>query len=352
MTSLQILQSLKTGTVIPASPLALDADRKWDSRRQRALWRYYSASGAGGVAVGVHTTQFAIRDPKYNLFKPLLEFASEELCRLDAVREAPLIRVAGICGGTDQAVAEAETAQTCGFHFGLLNLSAWKDAGLSECIEHCHQVAKAIPLFGFYLQPAIGGRPLPYEFWRRFLEIEQVAAIKVATFDRYQTLEVVRAVVDSGRDDVALYTGNDDNFIMDLISDYTFTRNCELVHRNFVGGLLGHWACWTHSAVKWLQWCHDYRRHRKWDDFLWELNTAQTDAHAVIFDSANEFAGCIPGVHDVLRRQGLLEDVCCLEPNEQLSPGQAEGIERVIKEYKLLNDDAFVAEHLDEWLAD
>lgn len=342
---------LRRGVVIPASPLALNAQRRWDERRQRALWRYYSAAGAGGVAVGVHTTQFAIRDPQIGLFRPLLELAKEEFDRLDSTRTEPLVRIAGVCGDTRQAVSEAELARDTGFHAGLLSLSALKDADDDTLIAHCRRVAEVIPLVGFYLQPAVGGRVLSYRFWRRFAEIENVVAIKIAPFNRYQTLDVVRAIAEAGRDDIALYTGNDDNIVLDLLTPYRFTVGNRRVERRIVGGLLGHWAVWTKRAVELLQRCHTVSREETIPADLLRLAVEVTDCNAAFFDAANGFKGCIAGIHEVLRRQGLLEGIWCLDPNETLSPGQAEEIERVIRSYPHLNDDAFVAEHLHEWLS-
>lgn len=350
-----IRRSLHGGVVIPASPLALNSARQWDERRQRGLWRYYSDSGVGGIAVGVHTTQFAIRDPKVGLFEPLLQLAREEFNSIDAKRQTPLIRVAGVCGRTEQAVAEATVAADHGFHLGLLSLGAMGNAGISELVEHCREVGNVLPLFGFYLQPAAGGIVLPYRFWRRFLESESLAAIKVAAFNRYQTIDVVRAVVESARDDVALYTGNDDNIVMDLLTPYRFAVNNDedVRERRFVGGLLGHWACWTQRAVELLQQCQStVRLGEAVDGELLRQNVEVTDANAAVFDVANGFAGCIPGVHEVLRRQGLLEGGWCLDPQEMLSPGQAAEIDRVCELYPHLTDDQFVAKHLDDWLAD
>jgi hypothetical protein len=348
-----IHESLLRGVVIPASPLALNAQRRLDERRQRALWRYYAAAGAGGIAVGVHTTQFAIRDPEIGLFEPLLELAREEFDRADAGRNVPLVRVAGICGQTTQAVAEASLARDEGFHAGLLSLAAVRDAGQSNWLDHCHAVAEVLPVFGFYLQPAVGGVILPYDFWRQFLEIEAVVAIKVAPFNRYQTIDVVRALAESGREDVALYTGNDDNIILDLVTPYRFVLDGEPVERRFVGGLLGHWACWTRPAVELLQQCHIHARgDGPISPELLVRNIEVTDANAVLFDVANAFAGCIPGVHEVLRRQGLLEGTWCLDPNEQLSAGQSEELDRIYRMYPHLTDDQFVEEGRDEWLSD
>jgi dihydrodipicolinate synthase/N-acetylneuraminate lyase len=328
---------LRQGVVIPAHPLALDANRKLDERRQRALTRYYLASGAGGVAVGVHTTQFEIRDRHVGLFHPVLELAMEEL------RSTDTIRVAGITGSTQQAVKEAELVARCGYHAGLLSLAALKNSSVTELIEHARAVASVVPLFGFYLQPAVGGRVLPYEFWRRFVEIDNVIAIKMAPFNRYQTLDVVRAVAESGRaGDIALYTGNDDNIVVDLLTPFRFGETVVRI----VGGLLGHWAVWTRRAVELLE-----RTHQDPECVGWLTLAAQvTDSNAAFFDTANRFAGCIAGLHEVLRRQGLLDGCWCLNPNEDLSPGQMEEIDRVYAAYPHLHDDDFVRRHLDAWL--
>ena len=342
---------LRQGVVIPASPLALNAQRRWDERRQRALWRYYIAAGAGGIAVGVHTTQFAIRDPQIGLFRPLLELACEEFDRADATRNEPLVRIAGICGDTPQALSEAELARAMGFHAGLLSLSALKEADDDTLIAHCQRVAEVIPLVGFYLQPAVGGGVLSYRFWRRFAEIENVVAIKIAPFNRYQTLDVVRAIAEAERDDIALYTGNDDNIVLDLLTPYRFNMGGKQVERRIVGGLLGHWAVWTKRAVELLERCHVAAQQPAIPADLLRLAIEVTDCNAAFFDAANGFRGCIAGIHEVLRRQGLLEGIWCLDPNETLSPGQADEIDRVYRSYPHLNDDAFVAEHLHEWLS-
>jgi hypothetical protein len=348
-----VRQVLARGVAIPASPLALNAQRRLDPRRQRALWRYYLASGAGGIAIGVHTTQFAIRDPKIGLFRPLLSLAAEELSRADAGRAEPLVRVAGICGRTEQAVAEARLAVELGFHTGLLSLGAMRDAADDALLAHCRAVAEAIPVVGFYLQPAVGGRVLPYTFWRRFLEIDNVVAIKLAPFNRYQTLDVVRAVAESGRDDVVLYTGNDDNILLDLVGRYRFPIAGRTVERRFVGGLLGHWAVWTRRAVELLDTCHGLvERCEPLTPDMLRLAIEITDSNAALFDAANNFAGCIAGLHEILRRQGLLEGIWCLDPAEGLGPGQREEIDRVCRMYPHLTDDAFVAAHRDDWLAD
>jgi hypothetical protein len=349
----KVKKVLERGVVIPAMPLALDAGRKLDERRQRALCRYYFAAGAGGLAVGVHTTQFAIRDPIVGLYGPMLSLAAEEFHRADRGRLEPLVRVAGVLGKTPQAVAEATLARDLGYHAGLLSLSAMKDASEDQLIDHCRAVADAIPVFGFYLQPAVGGRLLPYSFWRRFAEIKNVAGIKVAPFNRYQTIDVVRAVTAAGRTDVPLYTGNDDNIVLDLVTPFHFgVGTPAAAERRIVGGLLGQWAVWTRKAVEALEFCHSALR--KGGDALpamvLRMNVQLTDANAAIFDAANGFAGCIPGIHEVLRRQGLFEGLWTLDEHETLSPGQAAEIDRVYRAYPHLNDDAFVAKHRDEWL--
>jgi len=349
----EIRQALQRGLVIPACPLALNAGRKLDERRQRALLRYYVAAGAGGVAVGVHTTQFAIRDPAHGLFEPVLQLASDELARLDAGRRVPLARIGGICGATPQATREAELLGRLGCHAGLLSLAALKDAAEDQLIAHCRAVAEILPVVGFYLQPAVGGRVLPFAFWRRFVEIENVVAIKIAPFNRYQTLAVVRAVAEAGRDDLALYTGNDDNIVLDLLTPWRFSVPGRMVECRIVGGLLGHWAVWTQKAVELLEECH--RAVQGGGPIPAELlrrANEVTDCNAAFFDTANHFVGCIAGLHEVLRRQGLFEGLWCLDPREGLSPGQREEIDRVCAAYPHLSDDAFVAAHRDQWLRD
>lgn len=342
-----VLDKLRDGVVIPAHPLALTDERRFDTRRQRALTRYYHAAGAGGVAVGVHTTQFEIRSPKHSLYEPVLELAAETLAACDAAAGRETVRVAGVIGETPQALREAAFARDAGYHAGLLSLAALKSADDDALIAHCRAVAEVIPLMGFYLQPAAGGRRLPYSFWRRFAEIPNVVAIKIAPFDRYQTLDVVRAVAEAGRaGDIALYTGNDDNIIIDLLTEYAIgdVRLC------IVGGLLGHWACWTHQAVAHLERCKALRNAGAVPAEMLTLAAQVTDANAAFFDAANGYAGATAGIHEVLRRQGLLENVLCLDPSERLSPGQAAEIDRVYRAYPHLNDDDFVRELLDEWL--
>jgi dihydrodipicolinate synthase/N-acetylneuraminate lyase len=344
---------LRRGAVIPASPLALTAARRLDERRQRALWRYYAAAGAGGIAVGVHTTQFEIRDPKHGLLRPVLELAAEEMTRLDARRRAPLVRIAGICGPTPQAVAEARLAADLGFHAGLVSLAALPRASEDDLAGHCRAVAEVIPLVGFYLQPAVGGRVLPYRFWRRFAEIERAVAVKIAPFNRYRTVDVVRAIAETGRQDIALYTGNDDNIVADLVTPFRFRVAGRWVERRIVGGLLGQWSIWTRKAVDLLRRCHRIAAAggAAPADLL-RLGVQLTDANAAVFDAANGFGGCIPGIHEVLRRQGLLAGTWCLNPDLRLSPGQREEIGRVLAAYPHLTDDNFVTTHRDEWLED
>ena len=346
----EILDSLRNGMVIPACPLALNAARHLDERRQRALIRYYAAAGAGGLAVGVHTTQFAIREPSIGLFKPVLELAAEELRRGSEKMGRELVAVAGVCGRTEQAVSEAELVRELGYQSALLSLSAFKDATDDEMIRHCKAVAEILPVFGFYLQPSVGGRVLPYSFWRRFAEIENVVAVKIAPFNRYQTLDVVRAIAESGRADIAIYTGNDDNILMDLLTPFCFVVNGKPVEVRVVGGLLGHWAVWTKRAVEQFNECSAAAQAGEVPARLVARGVEVTDANAAFFDVAHGFAGCIAGIHEVLRRQGLFQGTWCLDPDECLSPGQLDEIDRVSAAYPHLNDDGFVSEHLDEWL--
>jgi hypothetical protein len=344
----QLRTKLDEGVVIPASPLALDANRRLDERRQRALCRYYIAAGAGGLAVGVHTTQFAIRDPKHALFEPVLRLAAEEMDRA----ATPLLRIAGVVGQTSQAVQEATLLRDLNYHAALLSLAALKDASEDVLIAHCQTISEILPVIGFYLQPAVGGRVLPYAFWRRFAEILNVVAIKIAPFNRYQTIDVVRAVAEAGRTDIALYTGNDDNIIADLLTPYRFLVRGQIVEQRIVGGLLGHWSVWTKNAVEHLHLCHKpstQNSELSTQNFL-RLNIEVTDANAAFFDAANGFRGCIAGLHEVLRRQGLLEGTWCLDPHECLSPGQSAEIDRVYLAYPHLNDDDFVRARLDGWL--
>ncbi len=339
-----ITAALRRGVVIPAHPLALNANRELDVDRQRALTRYYVDAGAGGLAVGVHTTQFAIRD--VGLFEPVLTLAAASA---GAWTEKPIAMIAGVCGRTEQAVAEAKTAVALGYHAGLVSLSAFAGASEDERIAHCRAIADVIPVFGFYLQPAVGGVVLSRSFWRRFAEIENVIAIKVAPFNRYRTLDVVHGVVAAGAEDrVTLYTGNDDHIVLDLLTPFTVMRGGQPVTVRMRGGLLGHWSVWTKAAVDLLRRIH--AAPAPTEDLL-ALDTAVTDCNAAVFDVVNDFHGVIAGCHEVLRRQGLLEGTWCLDPAEGLSPGQAEELTRVAVAYPELTDDAFVAANLDRWLA-
>jgi dihydrodipicolinate synthase/N-acetylneuraminate lyase len=342
----QVLQALRRGTVIPAHPLALDADRKFDLRRQRALTRYYLDAGAGGLAIGVHTTQFAIRD--VGLYRPVLELA---MAAASDWAQTPPIMIAGLAGPTDQAVREAETARGIGYHAGLLSLAAMKGASEDELIAHAQAIAREIPLIGFYLQPAVGGIVLPVSFWRRFAAIENVVAVKIAPFNRYRTLDVVRGVVEAGTaDTVTLYTGNDDHIVLDLLTPFIVMVGGEPKSVRIRGGLLGHWSVWTKRAVDLLE-----RIHATVDagvvpaEFL-ALDSQITDCNAAIFDVANNFHGVIAGCHEILRRQGLLDGIWCLDPAESLGPGQSAEIDRVYAAYPHLNDDDFVRASLHRWL--
>lgn len=352
MPSQEILNLLRQGVVIPACPLALDKQRKPDEVRQRALIRYYVAAGVGGIAVGVHTTQFEIRDPGVDLLRPVLQMTAAAIREASRKSRRTIVTIAGICGKTEQAVREAELAASLGFDLGLLSLAALAEAPEDELVEHCRRVSKVIPLMGFYLQPAVGGRILPHIFWRQFAEIENLVAIKIAPFNRYQTLDVMRAVAESGREDeIALYTGNDDNIIMDLLTPYTFKTMSGEKTLRIRGGLLGQWAVWTKRAVEILDDIHTLvREGRPVPLDMFEKNIELTDANAAIFDVANDFVGCIPGIHEVLKRQGLMEYTHCVDPKLALSPGQKVEIDRVYRAYAWLNDDDFVSANLDAWL--
>ena len=343
----QVLAALRGGTVIPAHPLALDSDRKLDPRRQRALTRYYLDAGAGGLAVGVHTTQFAIREA--GLFAPVLELAMRSAA--DWARERPIM-IAGLAGRTAQAVQEAQIARDLGYHAGLLSLAALKGAHEDELIAHAQAVAREIPLVGFYLQPAVGGLVLPVPFWRRFAEIENVVAIKIAPFNRYRTLDVVRGVVEAGAADrITLYTGNDDHIVLDLLTPFPAGANGGKTVVRIKGGLLGHWSVWVKRAVEMLERIHASVASGAVPADLLALDAQVTDCNAAIFDVANDFDGVIAGCHEILRRQGLLAGIWCLDPHETLGPGQKEEIDRVCAAYPHLNDDAFVRANLERWLS-
>jgi dihydrodipicolinate synthase/N-acetylneuraminate lyase len=343
----QVLAALREGVVIPAHPLALNRDRKLDARRQRALTRYYLDAGARGLAVGVHTTQFAIREA--GLFAPVLELAMRTAA--EWARETPIM-IAGLTGRTAQAVKEAQVARGLGYHAGLLSLAALKGASEDELIAHAQTVAREIPLVGFYLQPAVGGLVLPVSFWRRFAAIDNVVAIKIAPFNRYRTLDVVRGVVEAdAADRITLYTGNDDHIILDLVTPFTVVASGRERSVRITGGLLGHWSVWVKRAVELLERIHAAIAANEISADLLALDAQVTDCNAAIFDAANDFHGVIAGCHEILRRQGLLEGIWCLDPSETLGPGQKQEIDRVCAAYPRLNDDAFVRANLERWLA-
>jgi hypothetical protein len=340
------LSILKRGTVIPAHPLALDAGRRLDRRRQRALSRYYVDAGAGGLAVGVHTTQFAIREA--GLYEEVLALAAETARDWT---DRPLAMVAGLAGPTAQATAEAKTALSLGYDAGLLSLAAMKGRDTDALIEHCEAVAREIPLTGFYLQPAVGGLELDAGFWTRFAAIENVVAIKVAPFNRYRTLDVMRGIVEAGAEErIALYTGNDDHIVLDLVTPFVAMREGRPVTLRFVGGLLGHWSVWTKKAIELYERCRKAAAQGAVPADLLALDSRVTDCNSAFFDVANNFHGCIAGCHEILRRQELLEGTWCLDPHEGLSSGQKEAIDRVCREHTDLSDDAFVAENRERWL--
>jgi dihydrodipicolinate synthase/N-acetylneuraminate lyase len=338
---------LLAGQAIPALPLALDRKRRWSERRQRAVTRYYLDAGVGGIAVGVHSTQFEIREAKHGLYEPVLALASETMSAWSPRKKQAFVRIAGLCGRTPQALAETEIALRHGYQAGLLSLGAWKNDAERDILRHCSRVAREIPLIGFYLQPSVGGRALSYRFWRGFADIPNVVAVKIAPFNRYQTLDVVRAVIDSGRNDVALYTGNDDNIINDLLTPFSFGGK----KRYIVGGLLGQWGVWTERAVAMLAKIKEVSAKGSANADWLARNVALTDVNAAVFDPAHGFAGCLPGIHEILRRQGIFETTACLNPHEFLSPGQSAELDRVHQAYPWLVDDAFVESHLDRWLA-
>lgn len=340
-----IRQHLLEGQVIPALPLALNRNRRWDEQSQRAVLRYYMDAGAGGIAVGVHSTQFEIREPQHNLFEPLLKFAVETI--EDWAPRQPFLRVAGVCGKTEQAKREANDAKDQGYHAALLSMTAFNDEPEAAILSHCKHISRILPIIGFYMQTAVGGRRFSYNFWRKFAQIDAVVAIKIAPFNRYQTFDVVRAVIESGRDDIALYTGNDDNIVADLTTPYAYAGKRLWIS----GGLLGQWGVWTQQAVQMLT-AIKKARSKKTLDFEWNTkNAALTDANAVLFDAANDFAGCIPGIHEILYRQGIFANTACLNPKEKLSRGQSVEIDRICAAYPWLQDDAFVAANLQRWKA-
>ena len=342
--------ALMSGVAIPAHPLALTSDRDLDVRRQNALTRYYIDAGVGGLAVGVHTTQFAIRE--VGLFETVLRLAQQAAQSWPSKgRVAPLAMIAGIIGKTEQAVREADVAVDLGYHAGLLSLAAWRSASEDEIIMHCRTVAKRIPLFGFYLQPAVGGIALTANFWRRFAEIDNVVGIKIAPFNRYATLDVLQGVADAKAEKrVALYTGNDDHITLDLLTPFVVRRGDETIVLRIRGGLLGHWSVWTKRAVELHARCRAAAERQDVSADLLALDSKVTACNAAVFDTANHFHGVIAGCHEVLRRQGLMEGIWCLDPNEGLSPGQAKMIEQVCRNFPELTDDDFVSANRERWL--
>ena len=343
----EVLASLRAGVAIPAHPLALNVERKFDPNRQRALARYYLDAGAGGLAVGVHTTQFAIREA--GLYQPVLDLAIRTVAEWT---QRPIVMIAGVVGRTEQAIKEAQLARGLGYHAGLLSLAAMKGGSEDELIAHARAVAQEIPLIGFYLQPAVGGILLAAAFWRRFAAIDNVVAIKIAPFNRYRTLDVVRGVVEAGATDrVTLYTGNDDHIIQDLVTPYSVPYKGAVTTVRIKGGLLGHWSVWVRKAVELLHQMHAAAAADAVPASLLALDSQVTDCNAAIFDVANNFHGVIAGCHEILRRQGLLQGIWCLDPAEGLGPGQKEEIDRIYAAYPHLNDDAFVRQNLQRWLA-
>lgn len=344
------LQKLAEGTVIPATPLALDEKRNFSEKNQRLLMQYYLHCGVGGIATAVHTTQFEIRKPEFGLFEPVLKLVSEEIDKFEQENQTVIVKVAGVCGPLEQAVAEAKLAKQYGYDAVLLSPGGLNDRTEDYMIERTKAVAAIMPVIGFYLQTAVGGRVFSYRYWERLCGIDNVVAIKCASFNRYTTLDVVRAAAMSERaDQITLYTGNDDNIVMDLLTKYHFTKDGRTVCRTFEGGLLGHWSVWTKKAVEIFNLTKEAKQKEQLPEQLLTLAGEVTDTNSAFFDTANQFAGCIAGLHEILRRQGLMENTYCLNPEETMSPGQIEELNRVYQMYPHLNDDAFIAENIASW---
>lgn len=337
---------LQKGGVIPAMPLVLDENRRFDEAGQRRLIRYYLEAGADGIAAAVHTTQFEIRLPEHDMLETVLYVAAEEMKAYEERTGRAIVRIAGVCGPTEQAVREAQLAKKLGFDTVLVSPGGLKDKDEKYLIERTSSIAEVMPVVGFYLQPAVGGRVFSYEYWARLCAIENVAAIKCAAFNRYLTIDVARAIACSGRE-IALYTGNDDSIATDLMTKFCFDTPEGRKEVSCVGGLLGHWAVWTHTAVEYFRKIREAAEKGVFDAELLTLAAQITDANAAFFDTRNNFAGCIAGVHEVLRRQGLMKGIWCLKPEETLSLGQSEEIDRIYAMYPSLNDDAFVREFLE-----
>jgi dihydrodipicolinate synthase/N-acetylneuraminate lyase len=355
----EILEIFRRGTVIPAHPLALTDDSKLDELHQRALTRYYVDAGVGGLAIGVHTTEFALHEPERGMYRPVLELAVESA--RSWVSGSMPVMVAGICGPTEQALREAATARELGYHIGMISLSAFKDGrNLAVLLEHCRRIAEVMPIMGFYLQPAVGGILLEEKFWRELADIPNLVGIKIAPFNRYHTLSVVRGIAESGRDDIALYTGNDDTIVTDLLTRFDIgvkyatgtdhPQQSARIRLGVVGGLLGHWAYWTKRAVELLERLQGVRESDSIASELLTLGAQITESNEAVFDPFNQFRGCISGILYVLARVGLVEAVRTLGEGEELSPGQADRIERIIELYPHLTDDDFVHENLSCWL--
>lgn len=341
---------LKKGTVIPATPLVLDENRKIDEKGIRLLMKYYLNCGVGGIATAVHTTQFEIRKPEIALFDPILKIVSEEIDGFEKKNNKVIVKVAGVCGAAEQAVREAETAKKYGYDAVLLSPGGLNSLSEAELIERTARVAEIMPVIGFYLQTAVGGRVFSYDYWEKICATENVAAIKCASFNRYQTLDVVRAAAMSERSgEITLYTGNDDNIVIDLLTEYSFDKNGKTVKRGFDGGLLGHWSVWTKKAVEIFNRIKEEKGKEAVSKEMLTLAAQVTDSNGAFFDTANNFSGCIPGLHEVLRRQGLMKNIYCLNPEEMLSKGQAEEIDRVYRAYPHLNDDKFIADNIEAW---
>lgn len=347
---LKALEILKAGTVIPATPLALDENRNFDEYSQRLLMKYYLNCGVGGIATAVHSTQFEIRDPKVKLFEPILKLVSDEITDFENKTGKVIVKVAGVCGKTEQAVNEAEIAQKYGYDAVLLSPGGLNDLSEGELIERTKAVAAVMPVIAFYLQTAVGGRRFSYNYWQQICEIPNVVAIKAAPFNRYMSLDVARAAALSSRDDeITLYTGNDDNIVVDLLTTYKFDIDGKHYEKGFDGGLLGHWSVWTKRAVELFELCKQEKKKSGISAEMLSLANAVTDTNAVLFDGANNFAGCISGLHYVLKKQGLMKSLNCINPDEKLSLGQEKEFDRIYNMYPELFDDDFVKENIDAW---
>ncbi len=347
---LEALRILSEGTVIPATPLALNEDKSFDEKTQRTLMRYYLDAGAGGIATAVHSTQFEIREPEIGLFEPILKLVSEEIDAFERNTGRVIVKIAGVCGEIEQALKEAELAKAYGYDAVLLSPGGLNHLSEEELLIRAEKVATVMPVIGFYLQSAVGGRVFSYNFWEKFCLIDNVVAIKCASFNRYTTIDVVRAAALSPRSsEITLYTGNDDNIVNDLLTTYTFEKEGKTFTKSFEGGLLGHWCVWTKRAVDIFKEIKKEKNKESISSKYLTLAAEITDVNSAFFDTANSFKGCITGLHEVLRRQGIFKNILCLKEEEALSPGQLEEIDRVYKMYPHLNDDEFIKEKLAQW---